>query len=681
MTDKRERTKEERTKEELMKQVFGKRRDFGLSFESLKSQSDEISKRLDEIQARRISEEANDSLLKTLAENQRTLESFSGEPDLKDLKAQIAKDFGIADVTEKTLCCDWIPKDAAEIPGLLSDLSEKVSAFVSGQEEAVRDLLEGVLRPYIRERAKEDLRNAVFVGGPSGSGRHYLVETVVNGIRGVLLSDPSSVSLDLSEYRDASKEGLFVQDMYSALSGSAQFVLISNFEAAHVGVNNMLGELISEGKMKLSKRYVQKNGALQEDEKTLRTDVTREIRGNGKILILISEKNKGILTDVYGKTVADSVIDVVFTKPFEGEVLKRVIERRLSEFQKELEEVGRSEVRIDPSVSLYLFEQYDPFTGLHGIFGELEELFGRVTSGILSRMGKDLTLVYDGGFQAHYPDEILDLSDDDDALSAIKEEIRGIVGLDEVKTYLYSLEHLVKAGTKRRKMGLKADAVTRHMIFTGNPGTGKTTVARLVSKLMKAIGALEQGHLVEVTRADLVGRYVGHTAPLTDQVIKSALGGVLFIDEAYSLYRGKDDSFGLEAIDTLVKGMEDNRDRLMVILAGYSHEMEVFLTSNSGLKSRFPKTVHFSDYDAEELVRIAYSVAKKKDYVIADDVREDLKAFLGTRNLTEKSNGRLVRNVVEAAMIRQSGRLTGSESAEEMKILKREDFCFDFDIK
>ena len=148
------------------------------------------------------------------------------------------------------------------------------------------------------------------------------------------------------------------------------------------------------------------------------------------------------------------------------------------------------------------------------------------------------------------------------------------------------------------------------MIFTGNPGTGKTTIARLVAKYLKAIGALGGGQLVEVTRADLVGRYTGHTAPLTNSVIESALGGVLFIDEAYSLYRGEQDSFGLEAIDTLVKGMEDHRDELVVVLAGYTREMEVFLTANSGLASRFPNKIEFPDYTADELLDITNVLAK-----------------------------------------------------------------------
>ena len=196
-------------------------------------------------------------------------------------------------------------------------------------------------------------------------------------------------------------------------------------------------------------------------------------------------------------------------------------------------------------------------------------------------------------------------------IDEIKKEMDGIVGLAKIKEYIFSLEEYYQVQKRRAAEGLKTSELSKHMIFTGNPGTGKTTIARIISKYLKSIGVLTGGQLVEVSRADLVGRYVGHTAPLTNKVISSAIGGVLFIDEAYSLYRGRDDSFGLEAIDTLVKGIEDNRDNLIVILAGYSKEMEQFLTANSGLKSRFPNVIHFPDYTGEELLQIAKSIRKR----------------------------------------------------------------------
>jgi SpoVK/Ycf46/Vps4 family AAA+-type ATPase len=261
-------------------------------------------------------------------------------------------------------------------------------------------------------------------------------------------------------------------------------------------------------------------------------------------------------------------------------------------------------------------------------------------------------------------------------LESVKKEMDEIVGLKEIKDYIFSLEEYYTVQKKRREAGLKASEVFKHMLFAGHPGTGKTTIARIVSRYLKAIGILTGGQLVEVSRADLVGKYVGHTAPLPNQVLQSAIGGVLFIDEAYSLYRGKDDSFGLEAIDTLVKGIEDNRDNLIVILAGYSNEMEEFLTSNSGLKSRFPNVVNFPDYTGQELLDISVIIAKSKGYVIDEGAKTNLLTYYNAVQAVrarDAGNGRLVRNKVEEAILNQSKRLVKDTEAD-MSTLTSEDF-------
>ena len=225
---------------------------------------------------------------------------------------------------------------------------------------------------------------------------------------------------------------------------------------------------------------------------------------------------------------------------------------------------------------------------------------------------------------------------------------------------------------RRKAAGLKTASVSMHMIFTGNPGTGKTTIARLVSRYLKAIGVLSGGQLVEVTRADLVGRYVGHTAPLTTQVLKSAVGGVLFIDEAYSLYRGKDDSFGLEAIDTLVKGMEDHRDDLIVIVAGYTELMGRFLHANPGLESRFNKYFYFEDYNGAQLLAIFQSMCAKNGYTLDDKATEYAESYFKT--LYEErdenfGNARDVRNVFERAVARQSDRVAALEKPGKEELM------------
>ena len=306
------------------------------------------------------------------------------------------------------------------------------------------------------------------------------------------------------------------------------------------------------------------------------------------------------------------------------------------------------------------------------------KLRGRKAAAVaLRREGERVLAAFDGGEET---DLLAILPGEYTAdLEEVKAEMDGIIGLDEVKDYVLRLEDAIAVQRRRAAAGMKTAGVSMHMIFTGNPGTGKTTIARLVGKYLKAIGALSGGQLVEVSRADLVGRYVGHTAPLTQKVIQSALGGVLFIDEAYSLYRGEQDTFGLEAIDTLVKGMEDHRDELVVILAGYTREMEEFLQSNSGLRSRFPNKIEFPDYTGAELLAITKLTAKGKGYRLADGCDGPLRAFYDRKqaeNAAENGNGRLARNTLEAAILNQ-GRRLAAEPEAALDELQLRDFELD----
>lgn len=204
--------------------------------------------------------------------------------------------------------------------------------------------------------------------------------------------------------------------------------------------------------------------------------------------------------------------------------------------------------------------------------------------------------------------------------------------------------------------------VTRHLIFTGNPGTGKTTVARLIGELYKSYGLLERGHLVEVSRSDLVAQYVGHTAVKTTEKFVEALGGVLFIDEAYALSRQRNAEwdFGIEAIDTLVKLMEDHRAELIVIVAGYSEEMQTFVSSNPGFRGRFRRELHFPDYSDEQLVEIFLGICRKNGYDVSPDGARALAARLATTARSRHfANARAIRSVFEEAAMRQAIRLSG----------------------
>ena len=253
------------------------------------------------------------------------------------------------------------------------------------------------------------------------------------------------------------------------------------------------------------------------------------------------------------------------------------------------------------------------------------------------------------------------------SLDELLAELDGLVGLGEVKREVKSLVNLVRIRALRSAEGLPTPDVSLHLVFTGNPGTGKTTVARLLGEIYAAIGAISTGQLVEVDRSGLVAGYVGQTAMKTAEVVKSAIGGILFIDEAYSLASGGENDFGREAIDTLLKAMEDHRDELVVIVAGYPGPMERFIDSNPGLESRFNKYIFFPDYNGAELMDIFKMRCEKGGYVLSPEAEGYAQAHfedMYAKRDGNFGNGRDVRNYFEDCVSRQANRLAAMESPD-----------------
>ena len=264
-----------------------------------------------------------------------------------------------------------------------------------------------------------------------------------------------------------------------------------------------------------------------------------------------------------------------------------------------------------------------------------------------------------------------------ETIEELREELNTYIGLESIKKEVNNLINMVTVYKLRRAHDLPTPDLSLHMVFSGNPGTGKTMIARLMARIYRTLGILSKGQLIEVDRSGLVAGYVGQTATKTSEVIEKAKGGVLFIDEAYSLNSSSENDFGQEAIDTILKAMEDNRDDLIVIVAGYDGLMDRFIHSNPGLESRFNRYLHFDDYNLDEMMGIFQLQCKKGCYELDDEARDEVRLFISEENTNSISfgNARGVRNIFEKVLVNQANRLAAMETVtrEDLMRITKED--------
>ena len=304
----------------------------------------------------------------------------------------------------------------------------------------------------------------------------------------------------------------------------------------------------------------------------------------------------------------------------------------------------------------------ETFGNARGVRSLYEKALGKQANRL---SGFDLSVLNKSELVLIKDNDIPDYSGEDESgdvtLHEVINELNSLTGLTQIKNDVNSIIDLLSARKMREENGLSNAPLSMHMVFSGNPGTGKTTVARILANVYKSLGVLPKGHLIETDRSGLVGGYVGQTALKVKDVADKAMGGVLFIDEAYTLSAGGNDSFGQEAIDTLLKIMEDHRDDLIIIVAGYTDLMQKFLDSNPGLRSRFNKQMDFADFNASELFEIFSGLCKKNGYILAGNaaviVNEHLSALYRNRNASTFGNGRDVRNYLEQVIVKQSSRI------------------------
>lgn len=617
----------------------------------------EQQKKLDEMLKKQNAELRRDTTQEALAQSRKMLE---------DMEADGLLVKGTTEVRQEHL-------------GSFEGLAAEVKKTVLGQDAFVDGVVRAMRRPFVLGTEAPTARNVILLCGAPGTGRHFaLTETArCMAARGLLQSDKLAV-MDLALYPDSGAEKLFLQDLYAALHAPGEILVFEHYESCYPGFLKTLSDLAVKGSAPLSSRYlVNKEGILVDAGTALAPGAVSRITPCGKYLVFFSRKGREALADKFGAAFVSALGDVCETSAFAREALAALAAQQLNALAAKVKTRLGLTLSAGADVRDYVAAQCSPKQGAAGLTACCDKIFRALSEYCLqtdAALTGTITLTaredgLDFALNDAGPQKLFDLlpAAYTGAVEEIRKELNDLVGLAPVKEYVFGLADNIQVQQRRAAAGLKTASLSMHMIFTGNPGTGKTTIARLVAKYLKAIGALKGGQLVEVSRGDLVGRYTGHTAPLTNSVIQSALGGVLFIDEAYSLYRGEQDSFGLEAIDTLVKGMEDHRDELVVILAGYTREMETFLTANSGLASRFPNRIEFPDYTADELLDITNVLARGKGYRLAESCTEPLRGYYERRQAEDArtaGNGRLARNTLEKAIFNQSRRLVAEPAAE-----------------
>lgn len=617
----------------------------------------EQQKKLDEMLKKQNAELRRDTTQEALAQSRKMLEDMEAD-------GLLAK--GTTEVRQEHL-------------GSFEGLAAEVKKTVLGQDAFVDGVVRAMRRPFVLGTEAPTARNVILLCGAPGTGRHFaLTETArCMAARGLLQSDKLAV-MDLALYPNSGAEKLFLQDLYAALHAPGEILVFEHYESCYPGFLKTLEDLAVKGSAPLSSRYlVNKEGILVDAGTALASGAVSRITPCGKYLVFFSQKGREALADKFGAAFVSALGDVCETSAFAREALAALAAQQLNALAAKVKTRLGLTLSAGADVRDYVAAQCSPKQGAAGLSACCDKIFRALSEYCLqtdATLTGTITLTaredgLDFALNDAGPQKLFDLlpAAYTGAVEEIRKELNDLVGLAPVKEYVFGLADNIQVQQRRAAAGLKTASLSMHMIFTGNPGTGKTTIARLVAKYLKAIGALKGGQLVEVSRGDLVGRYTGHTAPLTNSVIQSALGGVLFIDEAYSLYRGEQDSFGLEAIDTLVKGMEDHRDELVVILAGYTREMETFLTANSGLASRFPNKIEFPDYTADELLDITNVLARGKGYRLAESCTEPLRGYYERRQAEDArtaGNGRLARNTLEKAIFNQSRRLVAEPAAE-----------------
>ncbi|MDF2882813.1 MAG: stage sporulation protein [Clostridiaceae bacterium] len=576
---------------------------------------------------------------------------------------------------------------------MIEDISKKfirieknLNNELVGQESYINKLSN-----YFKGKFISNEKGTLFLAGEKNTAKKTSIKLLFQELKREKLVDKSEIEeLDLGAYNFNLGFNAFLTDLYEKLNSDSECLLFRNIHEASEDMLNVLIDVYPNSCINLKEDYILKDKFLVEADTIYDNKISKFICHDKFFIFTFNNVNLDELIDNNFKEKADAIL---LTRNLDHNEMKIVLKKEILKIFKKIEEelklnvslqiIEENQLKEDLGLSNFLEENYrnDCNFGIekyisYEIYKPIENLIRKQEL----KAGEKI-LIYAENNEIHCKtgSNIFKLNDySTPTLEEAKYKLNSIIGMKELKEFINNIENNYKVQKIREKLGLKTSNVVMNMIFAGNAGTGKTNAARVTFEYLNALGVLASGVFKEVSKADFVSENSNDTAKRTNDIINSALGGVLFIDEAYSLCESEDDKQGKEIVDALLKGFEDNRNNLIVIMAGYERDMDVFLSINPGLKSRFPNIIHFEDYNPSEMYAIAKDIAKSKGYRISDNVKSGLIDLFIRNQIVDKNdlgNARFVRNIVENAIMDASKKYL-TNVKKEIDLLERDNFNF-----